>query len=185
MITREEAVELLERHVRTENLTKHCLATEAVMRALARRLERDEELWGLVGLLHDLDFDYTRDDPSAHGPETVRLLEDGGFPREALDAILRHNAEALNLRRETVLDNALTCAETVTGLIVAAALVHPDKRIGSLKVKSVRKRMKSKDFARNVNRDHIMLCEKLNVPLADFIDLSLRAMGSVAPSLGL
>jgi predicted hydrolase (HD superfamily) len=135
--------------------------------------------------LHDLDFEYTKENPAAHGPKTVELLSPYELPEEALNAILRHNAEALRLERETVMDYALTCAETVTGLIVAAALVHPDKKLQSLKPKSVRKRMKSKDFARNVNRDHILLCEKIDILLEDFIELSLKAMTSISGQLGL
>ena len=107
------------------------------------------------------------------------------FPKKHLNAVLRHNAEALGLQRETVLDYALTCAETITGLIVAAALVHPDKQIRSLNPASVRKRMKSKDFARSVNRDHVALCERINIPLMDFIELSIGAMASVSDELGL
>jgi uncharacterized protein len=184
-MTRLEARELLEQHVQAVNLRNHCRATEVIMRALAERLGRDLELWGLVGLLHDLDFETTRDDPAAHALKTVELLAPHGFPREALNAILRHNAEALRLERESELDYALTCAETVTGLIVAAALVHPDKCLKSLTPKSVLKRMKSKDFARNVNRAHVVLCENLGVPLVDFVTLSLQAMTSIAPELGL
>lgn len=184
-MTRNEAIELLETHIQADNLTKHCLATEAIMRALAQKLGQDVELWGLVGLLHDLDFEYTKDNPEAHGLKTVELLAPYQLPQEAVDAILRHNAEALQLERETVMDYALTCAETITGLIAAAALVHPDKKIESVKNKSVRKRMKSKDFARNVNRDHILLCEKIDIPQTDFIDLSLQAMASVSDQLGL
>lgn len=182
---RDIALGMVETYVTTETLINHCLATEAVMRVLARRLDQDEELWGLVGLLHDLDFDFTRDNPQAHGIKTVELLADFNLPREALNAIMRHNAEALQMERVTPFDFALTCAETVTGLIVAAALVHPDKRIGSLSAKSVRKRMKSKDFARNVNRDHIALCERIGIPLDEFIELSLGAMESISDQLGL
>lgn len=155
------------------------------MRELALKLSQDVEMWGVAGLLHDLDFEYTREDPAAHGLKTVELLSPYGLPKEVTDAILRHNAEALDLERETVMDYALTCAETVTGLIVAAALVHPDRQIKSVKTKSVQKRMKSKDFARNVNRDHILLCERIHIPLDDFIDLSLKAMTSVSDQLGL
>ena len=184
-MTRDEALKLLKTHVQAENLQNHCLATEAIMRQLAHRLNQDVELWAMTGLLHDLDFEYTRDDPHEHGRKTVELLAPYQLPQEALNAILRHNAEGLNLERETTFDYALTCAETITGLLVAAALVHPDKQLGSVKVKSVRKRMKSKDFARNVNRDHIGLCEKIDIPLADFIELSLTAMTSISDQLGL
>jgi len=184
-MTREEALKLHDSHVTADNLKKHGLATEAVMRELAAHLHEDRDLWGNIGLLHDLDFEYTRDDPATHGRKTVELLASCGFPAEALNAVLRHNAEALGLQRETVLDYALTCAETITGLIVAAALVHPDRKIHSLKASSVRKRMKSKDFARNVNRDHVALCERINIPLMDFITLSIGAMASVSDELGL
>ena len=142
-LTREDAIKLLETHIQAETLRNHCLATEAIMRELARRLGANLELWGLVGLLHDLDFEYTRNDPASHGLKSVELLLPYQLPQEATDAILRHNAEALQLRRETPLDYALTSAETITGLIVAAALVHPDKRLQSLAAKSVVKRMKS------------------------------------------
>jgi len=184
-ITRDEAVTLLQQHVQAANLRNHCRATEVIMRALAEQLGQDQELWGALGLLHDLDFEYTRDNPAAHGVKTVELLGPHGFSQEALNAILRHNAEALQLERESVLDYALTSAETITGLIVAAALVHPDKRLRSLNPKSILKRMKSKDFARNVNRSQVALCERLGIPLADFVTLSLHAMTSIDHELGL
>ena len=184
-MTRDEALQLLGSHVKADNLRKHCLATEAIMLELAARLNQDRELWGTIGLLHDLDFEETRERPEVHGRKTVELLAPHGLPAEALNAVLRHNAEALGLERETVFDHALTCAETITGLLVAAALVHPDRQIKSLNPASVRKRMKSKDFARSVNRDHVALCERINIPLMDFIELSISAMASIGDELGL
>jgi len=184
-MTREEALSIFESHIESDVLRKHCLATEAIMRELARRFQEDRDLWGVVGLLHDLDFETTRDNPSGHGLKTAELLEPFGLPVEAVEAIMRHNAEALQLQRETRLDFALTCAETITGLIVAATLVHPDKKIESLTPQSVRKRMKSKDFARNVNREHVALCERIDIPLMDFIELSIGAMTSISAQLGL
>jgi uncharacterized protein len=184
-MTRDEALELLGSHVKADNLKKHCLAAEAIMRELAAKRNEDCELWGNLGLLHDLDFEETREHPEIHGRKTVEILAPYGFPEEALDAVLKHNAEALGLQRETLLDYALTCAETITGLIVAAALVHPDKQIKSLNPSSVRKRMKSKDFARSVNRDHVALCERINIPLTDFVELSIKAMASISDELGL
>ncbi|SFM99986.1 HD domain-containing protein [Thermodesulforhabdus norvegica] len=184
-MTREEALELLTRHVKSDNLRKHCLATEAIMRKLAERFGGDPDLWGIAGLLHDLDFEYTKDKPEEHAKKAVDILKDTDLPEEVLQAILRHNAEMLGLTRETTLDYALTAAETITGLIVAAALVHPDKSLASLQAKSVRKRMKSKDFARNVSRENIMMCEKLGMELMEFIELSLEAMRSIRADLGL
>ncbi|SHE35498.1 HDIG domain-containing protein [Desulfacinum infernum DSM 9756] len=184
-MTREDALNLLNQHIHADNLKKHCLATEAIMRELARHFGEDEEAWAVAGLLHDLDFEETRDDPASHGKRTLEILDGTDLSEEVRRAIARHNAEALGLARETRLDFALTCAETITGLIVAAALVHPDKKIASVKVKSIRKRMKSKDFARNVNRDHIALCEEMGLPLNDFIEMSLRAMTAIGDQLGL
>lgn len=184
-MTRNDALQLLDDHIQTETLKKHSLATEAIMRSLALRMNQDAELWGITGLLHDLDFEYTRDNPEEHGRKTVEILAGFELPQDALDAILRHNAESLGLERKTAFDYALTCAETITGLIVAAALVHPDRQLRSLNPKSVRKRMKSKDFARNVHRDHITLCEQIDIPLMDFIELSLTAMNTISDSMGL
>lgn len=184
-MTRDEALRLMETHIEADSLRKHCLASEAIMRALAERLGQDVELWGIAGLLHDLDFEYTRDNPAAHGLKTLELLAPYGLPAEATEAIARHNAEALHLERQTAFDFALTCAETITGLIVAAALVHPDRKLSSVKPKSIQKRMKAKDFARNVNREHVTLCERIDLPLMDFIELSLTAMTAIGDQLGL
>lgn len=184
-MTRDDALDLLGSHIKADNLKKHCVATEAIMRELAVRLDQDKELWGHIGLLHDLDFEDTKEHPEVHGRKTIAILAPYQLPEEALNAILRHNAEALGLERETILDHALTCAETITGLIVAAALVHPERKIESLNPPSVRKRMKSKDFARSVNRDHVALCERINIPLMDFIELSIKAMATVSDDLGL
>jgi putative nucleotidyltransferase with HDIG domain len=185
MLARQEALDLLRTHVKTEALVKHSLATEAIMRALARKMGQDEALWGVTGLLHDLDFDTTKDAPDRHGLETAAILADVDLPPEAVEAIKGHNAEGLGIERSGDFATALTAAETITGLVVATALVYPDKKIASVKAKSIKKRMKEKAFARNVNRDHIRLCETVGIPLPEFIDLSLAAMGEVAGDLGL
>ncbi len=182
---RQQALDLLYKHVKADNLRKHCLATEAVMRALAQRLDEPAELWGIVGLLHDLDYEETADQPSAHGLKTAALLANSDLPAGALSAIKAHNAEALGVERRSRLDFALSCAESITGLVVATALVYPDKRLASVKPKSIIKRMKQKDFARRVNRDQIRLCEEIGVELADFAGLSLGAMQGISEELGL
>lgn len=185
MMTRGEAYELLCEHVKAENLRKHCLATEAILRALARRLGEDEELWGIVGLVHDLDFEQTSNAPAEHTRITCEILGRKHFPPEALQAIREHNAEALGIPRESAFGIALACGETITGLIVATALVYPDQKLASVKAKSVRKRMKKKDFARAVSREIIGECERIGIPLDEFIALSLEAMQGVAGDLGL
>lgn len=185
MITRDEAYALLCEHVPAENLRKHCLATEAILRALARRLGEDEELWGITGLLHDLDFAQTADAPARHTTITCQILADKGFPEDALLAVREHNAEALGIPRRSRFGIALACGETITGLIVATTLVYPDKKLASVKARSVRKRMRKKDFARAVSREIIGECERIGIPLDDFIQLSLEAMAGVADALGL
>jgi len=184
-ITRQEALELMQTHLRAENLRKHCLATEAILRGLAERLGFDEESWGIAGLLHDLDYEETKDDPPQHGLKTEAILKGKGVNQEIVDAIKAHNAEALGIERKGELDIALTCAECITGMVVATTLVYPDKKIASVKPTSILKRMKQKEFARNVNRDHIRKCELLNIPLEEFAELSLKAMGTISDELGL
>lgn len=185
MIDRAAALALLMEKTETEWLRKHCIASEAVIRALALRLERDPDCWGLVGLLHDLDFDRTKLQPERHGLIAAEWLEESGLPEEALQAIRAHNAETLGLERESELDFALSCSESITGLIVAAALVRPDRKLEGVKPKSIRKRMKEKAFARNVSREQIMECEKAGIPLEAFIELSLDAMKAVSEEIGL
>ena len=186
MITREQALDLLYQHIKAENLRKHCLATEAIMRRLAERLGYDPDRWGIAGLVHDLDFEETRNTPEKHGLLTLQILRDAGVDdEEMLEAIKAHNAEALGLERKGDFQHALAAAETITGLIVATALVYPDKKLASVKPSSITKRMKKKDFARNVSREVIMECEKFGMSLNEFAELALRAMQEIADQLGL
>jgi len=184
-ISRERAVELLGEHISAGNLRKHCLATEAIMRKLAEHFGEDPDDWGIVGLLHDLDFEQTKDAPDRHGRVTAEVLRSEGIDETFLSAIQEHNAEALGIERHTRLGIALAAAETITGLIVATALVYPDRKLSSVKVKSILKRMKKKDFARAVNRDIIRECERIGFELADFAALCLDAMRGIAEDLGL
>lgn len=178
-MNRPEAFELMTKHLQSESLRRHSLASEAVMRALALKLgknEQEAERWAILGLLHDLDYGETENAPELHGLKTVEYLDGFDFTPEELMAIKRHNAEMLGLTRETELDLALTCGECVTGLIAAAAMVQPDKKIASVKPASAIKKMKDKAFARSVNRDFIKLCENIGLPLADFMVLAVSAM---------
>ncbi len=184
-MTREEALELLKSYVHQENLVKHCLATEAIMRSLAERFGEDPEKWGIAGLLHDLDYEDTYDSPEEHGRKTAEILKEKGFPQDMIDAIMAHNAEPLGLERKTRFDFAITCSECITGLITATTLVYPDKKLASVKPKSITKRMKEKGFARSVNRDLIRLCEKIDIPLPEFAVISLEAMRGISDDLGL
>ena len=185
MMDRKQALGLLAHYVKNENLQRHCLATEAIMRKLAERLGADEKLWGITGLLHDLDLEIIRGDQTRHALLSAEMLAQEGFPPEALQAIKAHNGEVLGIKRESPFDHALASAETVTGLIVATALVQPDKKIASVKPKSVTKRMKEKRFAENVNRETILECELLGLSFEEFVTLSIEAMKGISDDLGL
>lgn len=184
MITRTEALLLLKNHVKSDNMLKHCLASEAVMRAVARKLERDEELWGLTALLHDLDSEITQNDMSKHALVAAEMLRNQ-LPEEALDAIIMHNEMASQKERSTEFQHALAASETITGLITATALVYPDKSLGSVKVKSITKRMKEKAFAASVRRENILECEQIGIPIDEFASISLSAMQEIHTDLGL
>jgi putative nucleotidyltransferase with HDIG domain len=183
---RAAALELLRTRVKNENLVKHCIASEAVLRALAARLGADAGLWGLAGLLHDIDVELTAGDPARHTLEAEPILRAHGLPEALIDAVKMHNEAAQGGRkRSEAFHRALAAGETVTGLITATALVYPDRKLASVKPASVVKRMKDKRFAASVDRAIIMECEALGLGLEEFVSLSLEAMRSVAGELGL
>lgn len=184
-MTRAQALELLKRYVKNPNMIKHCIAAEAVMAALAERLGQDKEKWGLAGLLHDLDVELTGADLSVHGRETVRILKEHNVDPEVIDAIRLHNELSQPDKRSSVFHHALAAGETITGMVIATALVYPDKKLASVKPQSVIKRMKEKAFARSVNRDTIRECEKIGIPLEDFAAIAVKAMQEIADQLGL
>jgi putative nucleotidyltransferase with HDIG domain len=183
-ITREEALALVNARLENPNLIKHCLATEAVMRVLALRFNEDPEKWGLAGLLHDLDAE-TQPDLEIHTKETEELLRQKGIDEEIIETIGMHNETARDRKRASVFEHALAAGETITGLIVATALVYPDKKLASVKPKSVRKRIKEKAFAAGANRDIIRECEIIDIPLDEFCNICLEAMQGISDELGL
>jgi putative nucleotidyltransferase with HDIG domain len=179
---RDQALELLREYTKNENLVKHGLAVEAAMRAYARRFGEDEELWGITGLLHDFDYEKY---PEEHPLKGAKVLEELGYPEEVVHAIKAH-ANFTGVKREGLLDKALFAVDELTGLIVATALVQPNKSLGEVKVKSVRKKMKDKSFARGVNREDIVKgAEELGVELDEHIGVVLEAMQGIAAELGL
>ncbi len=183
---RQEAFNLLKDYISHPNMIKHCLASEAVMRGMAKHLGEDEEKWGLAGLLHDLDVEITEANPKVHGLKTVEVLQEKGVEPDIIDAIKHHNEEAEGVgERTTKFQHALAAGETITGLIIATTLVYPDKKIASVKPKSVRKRMKEKSFAASVKRENILECDKAGIPLDEFILISLSAMEGISGELGL
>lgn len=183
---REDALKLLRSYVFNERTIAHCLASEAVLRALARRFGEDEDRWGLAGLLHDLDVELTQGDMFSHALETARILKQHGLDEEITEAIMLHNEEAAHgLKRHTRFHHALAAGETVTGLITATALVYPERKVAGVKPKSIIKRMKEKAFAASVNRDTIRECEKAGLSLEEFVEISLQAMKNIGPEIGL
>jgi len=184
LLNRREALSLVEAKVRDERWVKHALAVEAIMRGLAERLGGDPELWGLAGLLHDLDFVETRGDPQRHGLVAAELLK-GRVPDEVVRAIAAHNYENTGVRPESAMERALIAADAVSGLLVACALVMPSRKLDEVTVRTVERKYRSKDFARGVDRQRIALCEQLGLSLAEFFELSLRALRMVAGELGL
>jgi len=184
MISRENAYKLLNQHIQNANMIKHCIASEAVLRSIALKLNQDSEEWALAGLLHDIDVEITAGDPMKHGPYAAGMLE-GLLTSDAVDAIVMHNEIAAGKNRTMVFQHALAAGETITGLIMATALVYPDKKLASVKTKSITKRMKEKAFAASVNRDTILECEIIGIPIHDFAELALVAMQGISEDLGL
>lgn len=184
MITREKAIKLVEKYIKKETHIKHVLAVEAIMRKLAKYFNENEELWGLVGLLHDLDFDLTEETPEKHGIISTEILKDK-LPAEALQAILAHNYEYTKTEPKTLLDKALLMADAASGLIIAAALVMPNKKLSEVKRKTLKKKFKDKSFARGSRRDKMLLAQELGLDLYDFLELALHALQEIALDLGL
>ena len=182
-MTREEALDSIKINVENANLIKHMLATEAIMRALARRFGENEEEWGMTGLLHDIDVELTEGDMNTHSKLGADLARELGASEAMAHAILCHN-EAHGVPCETKLAKALFCADPLTGLITAATLVRPDKNIVNLEAKSVLKRFKEKSFAAGANREQIARCSEIGLELGEFIELGLAAMQGIAADLG-
>lgn len=183
MLAREQAWKLLSDQGQEQHMLHHAVETEAVMRGLARKLGEDEDLWGVTGLLHDLDYHQTKDIPAEHALRSASMLA-GQLPEEALGAIRAHNGERNGVMPSTRFDYALRCAETVTGLISAAALIRPTKLEG-LGAKSLKKKMKDKAFAAAVNREIIRECEHLGLGLDEFLEDAVASVATVAEQVGL
>jgi putative nucleotidyltransferase with HDIG domain len=183
-MTRQEALEAVKANVENANLVKHMLAVEAVMRALAERLGGNKEEWGLAGLLHDIDVELTGGDMSIHGKLGADMARELGAAESIARAILCHN-EKHGVTRTTMMEKALFCADPLTGLITAVALVHPDKKLATVEVSSVQKRFKAKAFAAGASREQIALCSECDLTLDEFIKIGLEAMKGVAEELGL
>lgn len=181
-MTRTEAYDLVTSMVTNRNLLKHMLATEACLRGLAGKLGEDEEKWGLAGLLHDVDYDQTKDDTSKHGLVGAEILAGKGVEPDIVQAVRAH---VCAVPIQSKLDRALYASDPITGLIVAAALMHPTKKLASVDTDFVLRRYKEKKFAAGANREQIATCSELGLSLEEFTSICIASMQGIAPELGL
>src|SRR5258708_492553 len=189
-MSREEAYKILNEYIKNQNLIKHHLACEAVMKALYKRLNKnqspeEQEKWGMVGLLHDADYELTKDTPEKHAIVLGELIGDK-LPPDVMHAIGSHNWARNGVEPKKLMDWSIYCCNELTGLIVAAALIHPDKKLSPLTVDFIMNRFNEKSFARGADREMIKMSEeKLGIELREFVELSLKAMQDIHATLGL
>lgn len=186
-ITLEDALKLLERYNKDKTDMNHYLESETIMGALAERLGEDEEYWKMLGLLHDIDWGITKEDTRQHLTKAPEILKEAGFDEKFIRIILSHGygcdcAGLKERHRSEKVEHALACAETVTGLVYAYALMR--KGLGGMEVSGLKKKMKNMKFAATVNRDIIMECEKLGLTLDEFLDISIKAIRSISKTIG-
>jgi len=184
-MTREQALELLKQNIQNQNLIKHSLAVEAIMKTLARHFNENEEKWGLAGLLHDIDYEKTKGNAKEHSLIGAQMLESLGVDKDICQAVKVHN-EAHGILPETLMEKSLFVIDPLTGLIVAAALVLPSKKLADLSPENVLNRFKEKAFARGANREIIKKCEELlGLKLEEFVKIGLLAMQKIGAQLAL
>jgi uncharacterized protein len=182
---RQESLTLLKKHINNQNLIKHSLAVEAAMRALGKYFGEDEEEWALCGLLHDIDYEKTKENPKLHSKVGSEMLKEMGFPERIYQAVLTHN-DIHGFEPETRMAKALYCVDSLTGLIVASTLILPSKKISDLKPDNILKRFREKAFARSANRESIKKSQDyLDLNLEELTGITLKAMQDISDSLGL
>ncbi|MCX6665995.1 MAG: HD domain-containing protein [Euryarchaeota archaeon] len=182
MIERDEALQLLKKYLKNEKHTQHSLAVEAIMREMARMSHEDEELWGLTGLLHDIDYGYTEDTPEKHTMIAAQILE-GLLPQEGIEAIQAHNYKHTGRLPINALDRALVAADAVSGLVIATALIIPSKKLADVKPETLLNKYKDKTFAARCERKRIELCADTGFELEQFLQISLTALQKIADKL--
>lgn len=181
---RNEALKLLKENVKTKNLLKHMYACETIMGGLAEHFGEDKEAWALAGLLHDIDYDSTKDDPHKHSLVGGKILEKAGIPPEIVHAVKAHNY-AHGIERDSLMDKALYCTDPLSGFIVAAALIRPEKKLAAVDVPFLMKRFNEKGFARGANREQMAACSELPLSLEEFFEIGLLSMLDIHKDLGL
>ena len=185
MFSREESLKFLKEHNKEETHIRHAFAVEAAMRAFARYFDEDEEYWGLIGLMHDIDWE---EFPSieTHPMKGAEMLTNLGYPEDFVRAVLAHGWESSGVKPETLCEKTLYTVDELTGFITAVALVRPSKSLMDLEVKSVKKKWKDRAFAAGANREEIAAAtEAFGIPLWEHVDTVIIAMRSISQELGL
>lgn len=172
----------IKKHVKNRNLVKHMIAVSAIMRGLAERLGEDPDLWTAVGMLHDIDYEEVGDDWDRHGLVSADMVADA-LPDDGLHAIKAHNSRT-GFDAKSGMDLALMAADALSGLVVATALMMPDKKLATVKVRSLRRKFKDSSFARGVSRENLMRCEELGISFDEFLSIGLTSMQAVSDELG-
>jgi len=184
MISREEAFSLLKKYLRDDKLIKHSLAVEAIMKEMGRKLGKDEELWGITGLLHDLDYEYTQGEPEKHAKISAQILT-GLIPDDALNAIKAHNYMHTDYTPTTSIDKLLIASDAISGLIVAVALVMPSKKLAEVRPETLKNKFNDRSFATGCNRIRIELCLDAGIGVEEFLSISLNVLKQIAGTLDL
>ena len=181
---RETAYKVVEEHAKSESLRKHLLAVEACMRAYARRDGEDEEQWGIAGLVHDFDWEVCPT-PESHPTFGAEILKARGFPDDIVRAVLSHGNHT-GISRDTPMERALFACDELSGFVTAVALVRPTKSLSDTTVRSVKRKLRDKAFARSISRDDIAQgAEEMGEALEDHIQFVIDALKPIAPTLGL
>jgi len=189
-ITKEQADRLLDEYIKDPVTKLHLLESEAIMRALAKRFGEEEESWGIIGLLHDIDWDLTKENTAEHCVKCQEILREAGGSEFLIETIQSHGYGMDSIpsfkdkERSTNLQYCLVAAETLTGLIIASTLMQPDKKLASLSLQSLKKKFKNKGFAARCNRELIKECEKAGIPLDEFLEIGLLALRGISTKLG-
>jgi hypothetical protein len=176
-------IEVLKKYVKDEKLIKHCIATAAIMRELARKLGEDEDLWWKIGVLHDIDYEIVQGNMNLHGEKGAEILTKEGFEETVVEVVRRHNHVRYGDYTHAV-EIALQAADSVSGLVIACALVKKGK-ITEVTPKTVKKKFKEKSFAAGCDRDRIKMAEKLNISLEEFYEIAIKGLTSVKDELNL
>jgi predicted hydrolase (HD superfamily) len=190
-INHQQAQELVEKYISDPITKMHLRETEVFMRALAKRFGENEEDWGMIGLLHDIDWDLTKNTQSEHCIKAQTILRDAGASDFLIETIISHGyghaiIPALTAKqRSTKIEYCLAAAETLTGIIIASALIQPDKKLSSVSTQSLKKKFKNKTFAAKCNREIVIECEKAGIPMDEFLEIGLKALQGIAGELGL